>query len=760
MQINIFVILLILAFSISITLTVFIWFRKSDNVKSELFFVLAAISIWTLASALEGIFKSIDLKILFSKISYLGVVSSPVFFFFFVLRYTNLDKWITNKRKLFFIFFPVIILAFAATNELHGLVWPDVYIVQNSFAGTIAFYEHGPVYWLNILHSYLLLGLGTFILVFSIFRYKRLYSLQTRVLVLASLSPMIGNLIYSFSQSSLQGIDITPICFALTGLFLTFAISMYQFLDITPVSKEDITENLYDGVIILNKNNTLVDINKAACELLNLSNMDIGKPLHSILSDHDEILSFIIDADPKKKIVKEVPLPKNRHLELSLTTILDRYKNKSAVIMIIRDITVKKEYERKITESQNLLSNIIDFLPDSTFAINIEGKVIAWNKAMEKLTGMKKEEVIGKGNYIYSIPIYGERRPALLDMVLNEDKGLVDKYDHVEKEGNNYTAEIILSHSEKQLHLWLAATPLYNSNNEVIGAIESARNITDRKNIEKELRYISFHDSLTDLYNRAYFEEELKRLDQSRQLPLSIVMIDINGLKLVNDAFGHQTGDSLLKQATKIIKKSCRSEDIIARWGGDEFIILLPLTDTGEAKEIVDRIYINCKKASFKIPISLSLGSATKVNHLTRVSTVIKKAEDSMYKSKLLESKSVQNSIIKSLTKTLYEKSIETEYHSERVIRLSRKLGTKLGLPDSKLNELELHAKLHDIGKVAIDEKLLGKKTKLTEFEFEQIKKHSEIGFRIANSSTVLSSIAEYILCQHERWDGNGYPEG
>lgn len=761
MQINIFTVLLALAFIISISLTVYIVVRRSDKLKNELFLVLLSISIWTFASTAEGMATDLGIKIIFTKLSYIGVVTVPVLFFFFVLRYTNLDKWVTSKRKLFFFIIPVIILFFASTNELHGLVWPDIYLRQNNLAGIFAFYEHGPLYWINIFHSYLFLGVSTFLLVFFIFRYKRLYSLQTRVMVLAALSPFIGNIIYSFSQTSLQGLDITPICFAITGLFLTLAITRYQVLDINPVSKEDITENLYDGVLISNSKNILIDINKAACELLQVDSSEIGKPLSIVLEGKKEIIKHLDFKDPETKKVSEVIIDEGRlFLELRITKLSDRYGYDIGLVIVLRDITAIKEAERKMKETQNLLSNIIDFLPDATFAIDMEGRVIAWNNAIEKLTGIKKKEVIGKGDYIYSLPIYGERRPALVDMLISQDGDLEKNYDFIERHGDNLSTEIVIPFGEKKINLWLSASPLYNSKNEIIGAIESARNITDIKNIEQKLRYISFHDNLTGLYNRAYFEEELKRLNKTRQLPLSIIMADINGLKLVNDAFGHHMGDSLLKHSTNIIKNSCRSEDIVARWGGDEFIILLPYTGSKEAREVIDRISENCSKARFRIPISLSMGYSVKTDETTNIKAVIKKAEDHMYKNKLLSSKSVQDSIIESLTKTLYEKSIETEYHAERVVDISRQLGKRLGLSESKMGELILHAKLHDIGKVAISEKLLKKESKLKKSELEEIKKHSEIGFRIANSSSALAPIAEYILCQHEHWDGRGYPRG
>jgi len=761
LQINLFIILLIAAFLISLALTVYIGMRRTDRVRSEFFLLMLSISIWCFAVIFEAAFTGLELKILFTKISYLGIVTSPVLFFFFISRYTNIYRLIKNKSKYFLFLIPAATFILAATNELHGLLWPDIYLKQNRLAGIIAFYEHGPWYWVTVSYSYVFLGIGTVMLLYSLFRHKRLYSLQIRVLVIASLSPFIGNIIYSFGQSSLRGIDITPACFAITGLFLTLAIFKYQFLDIRPIAREVTIENLYDGVLLINKDSKIIDINKAAYKLLSLNNSYIGKSIDSALSDYSEILEYLKTEKSLKKIVKVVGI-NNRELflELRITHLLDNENKRTGTIIILRDITGEKIAERKLKESQNLLLNIIDFLPDATFAIDKKSRVIAWNKAIENLTGTKKEDMLGKGDYEYSIPFYGERRPVLIDYIIGDLPEPEKQYNVIEKKGNNLVAELEVTFNDNNIHLWIEASPLFDSNNEIIGAIESLRNITNIKNAEKELRHFSFHDNLTGLYNRAYFEEELKRLNKSRQLPLSIIIADINGLKLVNDAFGHNMGDRLLKHAARIIKKSCRADDILARWGGDEFIILLPATRAKEAQEVIERILHRCKRARFKIPISISIGSNTKISTRTRISTVLKKAEDSMYRSKLLSSKSVQNSIVKSLTKTLFERNIKTEAYSERVVSLSKKLAEKIGLPESKMDELILHAKLYDIGKVAINERILKKKSRLKKSEWDEIKKHSEIGYRIANSSSVLAPIAEYILCQHEWWDGSGYPRG
>ncbi len=289
--------------------------------------------------------------------------------------------------------------------------------------------------------------------------------------------------------------------------------------------------------------------------------------------------------------------------------------------------------------------------------------------------------------------------------------------------------------------------------------------ITDRKLREEEIIYLNYHDVLTGLYNRAFFNTEKNRLDTPRQLPLSIIMGDIDGLKLTNDMFGHSEGDKLLNGISKILSSCCRNEDIIARIGGDEFCILLPQASSTVTQEICDRINKACENYESSedkdiFSPSISLGYATKYRPEDSIDIIIKAAEEDMYKHKLLERKSMHSSIIASIKATMLEKSQETEEHAERLVSLSKLLGRSLSLSESEMNDLELLSTLHDIGKMSVGDVILLKPGKLNDQEWAEMKKHPEVGFRIAQASPELVSISEYILCHHERWNGEGYPQG
>ena len=290
---------------------------------------------------------------------------------------------------------------------------------------------------------------------------------------------------------------------------------------------------------------------------------------------------------------------------------------------------------------------------------------------------------------------------------------------------------------------------------------EMLTNVKLRRQTEERIRHMSFHDSLTDLYNRAYLENEMERLDTERQLPLSIIVADLNGLKLINDVYGHEAGDKMLKSAANILRKACREEDIIARWGGDEFIVLLPQTTKEDVTAISNRITISSQADFFEgIPISMAVGVSTKTESATALAGILKKAEDSMYRQKFHVKRRTKDSMLKTLKKTLSDKSFETEAHTLSVQKIARMIGQNMKLSNADLKRLDLAASLHDIGMVNIDEEILNKKTPLNSVEWEEVKKHPEIGFRIASANEEFAHVAEIVLAHHENWDGTGYPQG
>lgn len=283
--------------------------------------------------------------------------------------------------------------------------------------------------------------------------------------------------------------------------------------------------------------------------------------------------------------------------------------------------------------------------------------------------------------------------------------------------------------------------------------------VTDREEAIEKIRYISYHDHLTGLFNRRYFEEEMKRLDVSRNLPITIIMGDLNGLKLINDSFGHHLGDDVLKSTAKVLKTGCRADEIIARIGGDEFAILLPKTSESELEIILSRVKSQLKLYQEQQPLlSVSFGFSTKFSESETLKECLIKAENIMYSHKMYESASMRSKSVNLIMNALFEKSQREMRHSQRVSDLCKRLAIKLELDQDTVNKVATAGLVHDIGKIGVDEKILNKPDKLNESEWLEIKKHPASGWRILNGTAEFTEISKYVLHHHEHWNGGGYP--
>lgn len=302
------------------------------------------------------------------------------------------------------------------------------------------------------------------------------------------------------------------------------------------------------------------------------------------------------------------------------------------------------------------------------------------------------------------------------------------------------------------------------STNQMLREINQANqnlksNITKRKINEAEILFLSYSDPLTQLKNRDYMKMQFELLGQQQGVDYFIIMCDVNGLKLTNDAFGHQEGDQMLIAVSNVLRQMCRPAAIISRWPGDEFVILLKEVKQEEVCQLIRNITNEIDKIrDFHLNVSLAMGYAESSEELKSPEDVLNLAENRMYRNKLMESSSSRNATIRSLARTLHEKSTETEAHTMRIAQLSKALGNRLDLRKDQLDELELLSLLHDIGKIGISEYILDKPAKLNNEEWAIIKTHPEIGYRIAKSTPALEHIAEDILAHHEKYDGSGYP--
>lgn len=404
-----------------------------------------------------------------------------------------------------------------------------------------------------------------------------------------------------------------------------------------------------------------------------------------------------------------------------------------------------EQAQRELEKSEFRNRAIVEAIPDLMLKINKSGQILDY--------------VISK-NHLLSIELSPSCIGQCVETIL--PKTLLDKVFLNGKfvECNGKIVECQKNVNEK--NAFYEARFVSLEENKILIIV---RDITERKEMEDKLKYYSYHDSLTGLYNRAFFNEQMLMLAQKPSAKAGIIMCDIDGLKFVNDTLGHDKGDTLLINAANILKQCCSQQAIIARMGGDEFVILVQENSQKAMQEILNKINNRVEEYNLNndnplLKLSFSLGVASNFNEDIEFVELIKQADNKMYREKLHCRRSVRSSVVQTLKKTLEFRDFITEGHAERLAGLMQQFAIACNLPQNRIHELELFAEFHDIGKIGIPDQILFKEGPLTPEERLVMQQHSDIGYRIAQASPDLEPISEWILKHHEWWGGQGYPLG
>lgn len=421
------------------------------------------------------------------------------------------------------------------------------------------------------------------------------------------------------------------------------------------------------------------------------------------------------------------------------------------------EVLQKYSAQEDLKQTENQLSLILDSTEEAICGIDLKGQCTFLNHSCMEILGIKEEsELVGQQifDHLTKEALSQEETTVTQDILENlnkKQKSHSDQAYFTRMDGTLFPVEYFV-------------TPKI-SNGTLLGGILTFFDITERKKKQAEIDHLTFHDPLTGLFNHIKFEKLKFTYDSEKYLPLSILMGDINGLKRINQQYGHHEGDQLLKAVTRVLSENIPKNAHLARYGEDEFSILLPNTDSIQAYWYVQRIQDAIKKHNNQLnkdqaAINLAFGYETKYNIDFDIQKVINNAQDYMDKQKMLNQDSMRNALLTSIKTTLLARSQFTEEHAERLVTLSREVGKVMKLSSYQMDELALLAELHDVGKIGIDDAILNKPGKLTDVEMAEMKKHSFIGYQIVKSIQGLDDIALPILHHHERSDGNGYPDG
>lgn len=441
---------------------------------------------------------------------------------------------------------------------------------------------------------------------------------------------------------------------------------------------------------------------------------------------------------------------KSHTFKLNVSPIIYENGVISGGMILAEDITEEKRAREELAFSEARYRAIVEDQTELICRALPDGTISFVNPAFYRYFNETETTVIGTN---------------IMKKIYKDDRELVTDYlALLSPEQPVNSIEFRVQMSDKTTR-WLHCThrAIYNDSSIVIDYQTVARDITERRLAEDQLKYLSRHDALTDIYNRFHFEEKMDLLEQEKRAPIGLIICDIDGLKLVNDTLGHDAGDDLLRITGKIISRCFRKDDIVARVGGDEFAILLLDSSNRGVEMAVSRMresIASYNQTEPKVPLSISIGSAIRENPRISMIQLYQEADNNMYKEKMHSGQSARSSIVQTLMKALEARDFMTEGHGDRVQDLVVGMARKLNLDNHKINDLKLFAQFHDIGKVGIPDSILFKKGSLTSEEYSIMKRHCEIGHRIALSAPDLSVIADWILKHHEWWNGKGYPLG
>ncbi len=511
-------IIMILATILSIVVLAMGWPRR--NIFGGFFFVAFSLSIteWLIAATIESFVIQQNAKILWSQISYIGFVQANPYLFLFSLTYV-LQRKIPIRFVIATMIVPALTLIMAWTNSVHGWLWSG--FTPGDVKTNVLIYHHGFWFWLHSIYLYLLLLLGMIFLVRAIIVSAPAFRKQLLIILVGILFPVFTGTIYAFGLEPVKGMDITPTGLAFTGAFLAWGLLRFQLLELLPVAKATLIEQLQDGVIVLDMNGRIADINRASQKLLGWDpKITIGRTLDEFLPDTQKI--FYSSNRPMRR---EVPLPDSPGivLEIQGSSLFNQRREEVGKLMMVRDVTARNR------------------------------------------------------------------------------------------------AEAALQNANLQLKEQLAKNKL----------------------LQRKLEQQALHDSLTGLFNRHIDEILEKEFSRARRehKPISLALLDIDHFKSINDKFGHQYGDLLLKTFSRYLSSTIRAEDLAARYGGDEVLLVFPGMDQADAVKKAEEIRANfysleVHSGKEKVSTTISVGVATFPQNGNTVDEVIRSADWALYAAK------------------------------------------------------------------------------------------------------------------------------
>ncbi len=608
--------------------------------------MLAAVEL-SLTNALEIAAVDPTAKLFWAKLEYLGNQSGPVFFLIFALQYTSQADWLTSRRLILIWLVPVASMLLAATNEFHHLIWTS--FALNPVNPAFMIYQHGWWYWVCTVYAYLVIGGGALALYLAALHSPLIFRRQMGVLLVAVLVPAAGNVIYLTGRTPVAGLDTAPLAFSLAGLILSIGVLRFGVLDLIPIARDDLIENMNDGVLVLDTQNRVVDVNPAMQRLIRKSSRKvIGHPVESVLGIWSQLSEPQRAAAELQTEVHSSSDPQC-YFELHITPLRDAQKHYLGKLVSLRDITQRRQTEAELARDAEELGVINRISLAITSGLDMERVLKTLHEQCSQVAPIDVFYValFDEANSLVHVPLYFEdgkyqagpsrdidEQPGILGQIIKTRKTLYlhDTVNAITRPLKRQTAELkgpIMSYVGIPLTLRervVGVMALQNHRPQAYSedqirlleriAVQAAIAIENAR-LYAEVQRLAIIDELTGIYNyRGLLELGGREVERARRFnrPLSALFFDIDDFRQFNNTYSHATGNVVLQTVAERCRTLLRSVDVFARFGGDEFAALLPETTLTEAEDVSKRLYeevagtkIMTAHGSLSVTISIGL---------------------------------------------------------------------------------------------------------------------------------------------------------
>lgn len=601
----------------------------------------ASLAFWGVMVTLGYAAVPLQLKVFFAVLDAWGYRTAEAFLFLFALCFAGYEhiaekKWI-KAIALFQILSHALL---ASTNQWHGLIWKD-FIPQ---ANNVVLFVHGPAFSLTVITGYSLALIDMILFVIASFQGSNIIKRQARLLITAFLVQTFLNVAYNIDLFGMPGVDWTSIASAFTNVFVLWALSGQRLLDINPIARNKLINNLSDGMIALDLKNRIIDINRSAAEILgNGEDALLGKNLEDIFPR----FSSELREAPEKEVKFELHINDQRFYDTLISPLRDEWpKGLVGRLIILRDITELKQKELRLLQ----LHKAVEQSPVSVVITDIQGNIEYINPHFSQLTGYALDEVMGKNPRIIQS---GDTTPETYDEMwktIRSGKVWRGEVWNKKKNGEPYCEVEIIApviDSDGTIVNYIAIKEDVTAEKESDAKLHEAyvkleEQMKEIQGLQDELREQAIRDPLTKLHNRHYLKETLSR-ELSRAMrekyPVSFLLLDIDHFKHVNDTYGHAAGDFVLRDLADHLAEFTRTGDIVCRYGGEEFLVAFPNTKELDAFLIADRLRESIQESPIyvdhnMISITISAGISEFPTHGQYETLVLETADKALYHAK------------------------------------------------------------------------------------------------------------------------------